>query len=219
MEKYATQRRVKEENRAKILRLLYDKPRTFTEILNQTGFSPMGLSKMLKELKDDKKIKKDGDKKSPYHLAEGRPNIYDIVYLGNKISEIRDSGGRYYYDLSNHSDSETSNFDSPWGMESHLLVEKNLRAKKLNPFWHNEVFDIEQYIFERILHKAEKERIYLDEDIKGKIILGFEIDYQKLVKAIRNYNPKDHKSFVKDKTRELEFKTMNEKPKKPRRKV
>ena len=212
-ERFAAQKRIKEENRHKILRLLHDKPRTFKELLEQTGFSPMGLTKMLKELKEQSKIGKlTKDRTSPYVLgAGGATTAHEFLFLGNVISEVRDNGGKYYIDLSNHSNSELSNFGLPWGIYSHLFVDKELREKKLNPFWYLEMLDIERFMYEKILQKVDKEKLYLDEDTKGKIIVGFEIDYENLIKSIKFHSPKDHKKYLKEKIKELELKIKYEK--------
>lgn len=205
-ERFATQKRIKEENRNKILRLLNDKPRTFKELLEQTGFSPMGLTKMLRELKEQKKIgKKSKSRTSPYVLGTGNSTTAkELLFLGDTISEIRNNDGRYYIDLSCHTGSELSEFGMPWGIYSHLFVSKELREKKLNPLWYLEMLNIEQNIYENILQKVDKEKFYLDDDAKGKIIVGFEINYELLVKSIKSHSPKDHKKFLKEKIKELE---------------
>jgi len=205
-ERFATQKRIKEENRHKILRLLNDKPRTFKELTEQTGFSPMGLTKMLRELKEQSKIGKlTKARTSPYVLGKGgSTTAHDFLFLGNVISEIRDNGGKYYIDLSEHSGSELSNFGLPWGIYSHLFVSKELRERKLNPLWGLEMFDIERFMYEKILQKFEKDKFHLDEDTKGKIIVGFEIYYEDLIKSIKSHSPKDHKKYLKDKTKELQ---------------
>ena len=111
IERFATQKRIKEENRHKILRLLRDKPRTFKELLDQTGFSPMGLTKMLKELREQNKIGKlDKSRTSPYVLGTGgATTVHELDFLGDTVSEIRNNGGKYYIDLSCHSGCELSN--------------------------------------------------------------------------------------------------------------
>ena len=218
-EKYYTQRRIKEENRHKILRLLHDKPRTFKELLEQTGFSPMGLTKMLKELKEQSKIGKlTNSRTSPYVIGKGgSTTAHDFLFLGNVISEIRDNGGKYYIDLSSHSGSELSDFGLPWGIYSHLFVSKELREKKLNPLWGLEMLDIERFMYEKILQKFENEQFHLDDDAKGKIIVGFEINYKDLVKSVKSHSPKDHKKYLKEKIKELE-RDMNFEKKKAKEK-
>ena len=212
-ERFAAQKRIKEENRHKILRLLQDKPRTFKELLEQTGFSPMGLTKMLKELKEQNKIgKQDKSRTSPYVLgAGGATTAHELVFLGDTISEVRNNGGRYYIDLSCHVGSEFSDYAPPWGIFAHLFVSKELREKKLNPLWYLEMFDIERVMYEKILQKFEKNKFHLDEDTKGKIIVGFEIDYENLIKSIKSHSPKDHKKYLKEKVKELEQKIEHEK--------
>ena len=207
-ERFATQKRIKEENRHKILRLLHDKPRTFKELIEQTGFSPMGLTKMLRELKEQNKIGKlDKTRTSPYVFgAGGATTAHELLFLGDTISEVRNNGGRYYIDLSCHVGSELSDYGVPWGIFSHLFVSNELRGKKLNPLWYLEMFELERFMYEKILHKIEKEKFYLDEDTKGKIIVGFEIDYENLIKSIKSHSPKDHKKYLKEKIKELNLK-------------
>lgn len=204
-ERFAAQKRIKKENRHKILRLLHDKPRTFKELLEQTGFSPMGLTKMLKELKEQSEIGKlTKARTSPYVLGKGgSTTAHEFLFLGNVISEVRDNGGKYYIDLSRHSISELSNFGLPWGIYSHLFVSKELREKKLNPLGGLEMLDVERFMYEKILQTFEKDKFHLDEDAKGKIIVGFEIYYEDLVKSLKSHSPKDHKKYLKEKTQEL----------------
>jgi len=175
-------------------------------LLEQTGFSPMGLTNMLKELKEQNKIGKlDKTRTSPYVLGKGGgTTAHELFFLGHVISEIRNGGGKYYIDLSHHSNSELSDFGLPWGIYSHLFVEKELRKKKLNPFGYLEMLDIERFMYEKILQKFEKDKFHLDEDTTGKIVVAFEIDYEDLVKSIKSHSPKDHKKFLKEKIKELE---------------
>ena len=55
---YITQQRIREENRNKILSLLKESPQRFSSLEELTGYSPAGLTKILYELLEKKKITK-----------------------------------------------------------------------------------------------------------------------------------------------------------------
>ena len=199
---YQDQKSIKEGNRNQILALLREEPKTFTQLLRLTGFSPMGLTIMLKDLKNKNKITKEFPnlKRSPYKIRG--PYIQDFVFLGTTINQIRYSGGKYYVDLPERS--QLHNFDLAYGLLSHLVIDKSL-DKKLNPFSKKDMFDIEKYIYELVLSKYQKKKILISREKKGKIILAFEIDYTRFIEAIETHSQINHNRWVKEKYKELEL--------------
>jgi len=199
---YEAQKRIKAENRDKILRYLQDKPRTFTELLKLTEFSPMGLTKMLQDLLKEKKIRGGGRKGVPYSTSGTLAK--HLLYVGNTISEIVNSGGKFYIDY-------TDSFNHVFGHEmflgimSHLMIDKKV-GKKHNPFSKETVFRIENFLFEQILEGVRHQKIIPDKSVNGKLVLAFEITYEKLMNEIESYSSEDHKAFIKERLEELKNK-------------
>lgn len=199
------QERLKRDNREAILVLLNEERRTFTQLQKATGFSPMGLSKMLEDLKKEGKIVKSDpkNKKSPYNLKGHGIRAKEFLFPGPAINELRDSG-KFYVDLPNHMESEISNFGPLFGITSYLLLDKQI-TKKIRPLWRKEMFEIEKFIYDKIFTKHWHDGMPIDESIKGKIFVMLEIDYNQLVHTIKRRTEKENEKLVKDKLQELKL--------------
>jgi hypothetical protein len=199
---YKAQKRIKAQNRNKIERILQDKPRTFSEIRKLTGFSPMGLTKMLEDLIKEKRIRGGGQKGIPYRTSG--THAKELLYVGNTISEIVDSGGKFYVDYTD-SFNHLFGHEMFFGIMSHLMIDKRV-GKKYNPFSKEIVFRIENFLFEQILDGVKHQKIIPDKSTTGKLVLAFEIEYEKLMKDIESYSQEDHKEFIKERLMELKNK-------------
>ena len=77
---YVIQRRIKKENRDKILKILLRQPSTFSELVKQTGLSSMGLTKHLHELEELEQI---GliiyEKKRCYAVMTDKISVEDLI--------------------------------------------------------------------------------------------------------------------------------------------
>ncbi len=195
----------KRDHRQSILVLLNEQRQTFTQLQKATGFSPMGLSKMLEDLKKEGKIVKSDpkNKKSPYNLKGYGVRAKEFLFPGPAINELRDSG-KFYVDLPNHMESEIFNFDSAFGITSYVLLDKKIR-KQYRPLWRKEMFEIEKYVYDKIFTKHHHGSLPIDESIKGKIFVILEIDYNEMAKIIKNRTEQENKKLVKDKLQELEL--------------
>jgi len=204
-EPYETQKRQKNEHRNAILILLNERRMGFTELQKSTGFSPMGLTKMLSDLKGEGKIEKEDpkNKKSRYKIKGKGLSGKEILFPGPEIYDIRDYGGKYYVDLPHHMESGIFNFGSAFGITSHLLLDKKI-GKKYRPLWRKELFEIEKFVYDKIFTKHHNEKLPIDESIKGKIFVILEIDYEELANIIMTRSKKENEKMVNDKLKELE---------------
>ena len=182
---YVTQQRIREENRNKILSLLKDSPQRFSELEKLTGFSPGGLTKILDELLQKKKIIKIvKDNKLAYSLKKGI-RLDEIFFLGRILYEIKERGGQSYIDYT-HSRENLPPEKVPWGIESHLVLDKNIEEKNLNPILKKDVVEMEQSLFKSIGKKIRNKKLKIDEHLQGTIVLGFRVDYSELVSGLKH---------------------------------
>ena len=183
---YLTQQRIREENRNKILSLLKnDGPQRFSDLEKSIGFSPAGLTKILNELLEKKKIIKIvKDNKLAYSIKKG-VRLDEILFLGRILYEIKEKGGKIYTDYT-HSREDLSPDKVPWGIESHLTLDKKINEKNLNPFSKKDVAEMEQFLYKRVMHNVKKRKIKTDEHQEGTIVLGFRIDYGELISGIKH---------------------------------
>lgn len=182
---YITQQRIREENRNKILSLLKESPQRFSSLEELTGYSPAGLTKILYDLLEKKKITKIvKDNKLAYSLKKGI-RLGEILFLGRVLYEIKERGGKIYIDYT-HSREDLPEEKVPWVIESHLVLDKNIDDKNLNPISKKDVAEMEQWLFKRIMKKVRKGRLKTDEHQKGTIVLGFRMDYGELISEVKH---------------------------------
>lgn len=182
---YITQQRIREENRNKILSLLKESPQRFSSLEVLTSYSPAGLTKILYDLLEKKKITKIvKDNKLAYSLKKGI-RLGEILFLGRVLYEIKERGGKIYIDYT-HSREDLPEEKVPWGIESHLVLDKNIDDKNLNPISKKDVAEMEQWLFKRIMKKVRKGRLKTDEHQEGTIVLGFRMDYGELISGVKH---------------------------------
>ncbi len=180
---YDTQKRIKEENRTKIRLELRDSPKRFKDLLKSTGFSPTGLTKILKEMVSENKIQKTlHEGKEAYSLSKKQLRDFDDFFnVAHTINSIISKGGKQHHD---YSQLQTSMLfiEFPWGIESSIIVDKNLQ--KINPIRIEDVSKIEETLFQLIRDNAYNGKIKLDRNKQGKIVLCFDVDYSKLIESL-----------------------------------
>ena len=201
---YETQKRVKQEHRNRILSLLSEKPRTFTELQKITRFSPAGLTKMLDDLVKEKEIIKGKKRGEPYETRTAYAKQF--MNLENTIAEIVYNDGKYYVDYADHISSGIPPYAPPWGILSHLYIDKKT-GKKLNPFSKLDVFDIEKFIFEKIRYNIIHHKIDYDKNKEGKVVLAYEISYKELIKSIEGTSEEDINAYVLERRKEIEVRS------------
>ena len=206
-ESYETQKRSKREHRERIISLLSEETRSFTEMQKSTGFSPAGLSKMLKDLVSEGIIEKAGtSNKSPYKIRGKGTGAKEFLFPGDKISDLRE-GGKYYFDLPDHHLSQIFDFNPLFGIDSHLLLDRKL-YKKHKPFWKKEVLEIERRAYDLLKEKSRREKLIGDKLLKDskvnkKFFLILEFDYEQIVDIIENRSDDENEALIKKKLREI----------------
>ena len=203
---YETQNRQKQEHRNAILALLNERRMSFTQLLKSTGFSPMGLTNMLNDLKKESKIEKEDpkNKKSPYKIKGAGIRAKELFFPGPKIYDVRDTGGKYFFDLPDYSASEIFDYAPAFGIMSHLLLDKKI-GKKYRPLWRKEIFEIEKFVYDKIFTKHHDEGLTIDESLKAQVFLILEIDYDELAKIIKTRTKQENDKLAKDKLLELKL--------------
>ena len=203
---YEAQKRQKDEHRNTILILLKERRMSFTELQKATRFSPMGLTKMLNDLKNADKIEKENPKKrkSPYKIKGSGLRIKEVFFPGPQIYDIRNRGGKYYVDLPNHMQSELFNFVPAFGITSHFLLDRTI-GKKYFPLWKKDFFEIEKFVYDKIFKKHLHGGLPINESIKAKIFVILEIEYEILTKIIKSRSEKENEKLAMDKLKELKL--------------
>jgi len=175
---YGTKR---EKSANKIINALKKEPKRFTDLQKETRLSAVGLSDTLKVMKDYNMIETilDG-KKNKYRLTkEGENVIEKFLYLSYDIDEIRSRYGEHRRDYSTLYNTILAS-RLPWGIESDLTLDDDIKdLKLLQP---KDVIEIEELVFKKINNNLKKKKLKKMEF--GKMVLGFSIDYNELVKSI-----------------------------------
>ena len=172
----------REKSRYNVLKSLENEPKRFKELQKETELSAAGLSKILKILTSEKKIEPT--------LIEGKPrykptkkgiiSFEDYFTLSYDIDEIRSRGGKHFRDYSTLWGSIIS-CRLHWGIQSDLILDKEMN--ELNLLHPKDVIAIEELVFKKIAKNIKKRK--LNEEQFGKIVLGLSIDYNELVKSIK----------------------------------
>lgn len=199
---YFYQQKVKEGNREEILNLLKDEPKRFTDLLNQSGFSPRGLTGILKDLEDTKKIQRTvNGKKQAYEITKSGVKILTGHYLlRSAIKGLEERGSEYYEDRSNLKLGILF-CRLPWGIDEDLIVQNTI-GEKFNPITKDVAASLNETLYKKIREKIIKKEIPVDKTRKGAIFLSFYIDYAELIESIEQNSLEYEKTITK---RELDI--------------
>jgi len=172
-EPYRRQKETKDRNRHIILAQLERGPKRFVDLRTSTHLSDTGLSEILKEMTKLSLIeKKIFQGHEAYSITQnGIERFGESWYLLFEIFEMKEQGATY-----------NQNGDiTGWGIKTDLI-------KKITwddgivpppvPFSHS----LEKAVFREIKKKIAKYKI---KNVSGKVILSFEIDYDKLMPFLR----------------------------------
>ncbi len=164
-----------------ILNALKNKPLGFGDLVKSTGFSEAGLNKnriILLERKLIEPIIQNG--KKVYKITKkGITLSATYPYLARLIDEIHSRDGRNFSDYSTMMGSILSS-KLPWGIESHLICDKDV--EKLQLLSSKDVSEIEKLVYEKISNNIKKNK--LNKQQVGKMVLGFDIEYDALFESI-----------------------------------
>jgi len=174
---YGTKR---EKSANKIINSLKKEPKRFTELQKETRLSAVGLSDTLKVMKNYNMVETIlVNDKQKYRLAKKGEIIEKYLYLSYDIDVIRYRYGLHYRDYSTLWNSILAS-QLDWGIESDLTVDNEIKdLKLLSP---KDVMDVEELIFRKISNNIKAKKVKKVEF--GKMVLGFSIDYNELIKSI-----------------------------------
>lgn len=172
----------RERSKNMIINELKNGPKRFTDLQNETGLSAVGLNDTLKMMKNENIVESVLiDDKQKYRLTKKGENIIEkYSYLSNDINAIRFRYGTHIRDYSRLWGSILSS-ELNWGIESDLTLDNDI--KDLNLLEPNDVAEIEKFVYEKLAKNINKDKVKKVEN--GKMILGFSIDYNELVKSIK----------------------------------
>lgn len=170
----------REKSRGRVMRFLKE-PKRFTDLQKETGLSPAGLNEALKIMKEKKEIKLVLVEGKPRYMLtnKGKISLENFLALSFYIDEIRTRGGIHHWDYSTLQGTIVSS-GLNWGIESDLTLDNDVKdLKLLQP---KDVIEIEELVFKKINNNIKKRK--LKKVQFGKMVLGFSIDYNELVKSI-----------------------------------
>lgn len=171
-ESYETQRNTAKKNENKILSSLLEHPKTFTELLKEIDLSQTGLSKILKRLEENKLIQHPEYSKAYELTSKGKRNAKAIPVLQYNLEEII-----------SHRHNYKSNYFSENDIKWSLLSELESPRIKYNTFIDKISNEYRELILMNIKERYVTENedktysIINAEDLKGKHIIAFEIDF------------------------------------------
>lgn len=178
------QGQIKERNRKNIIKLLEKTPKRFTDLLKESGYSPRGLTSMLKDLEESKQIEKTiHEGKEAYGLTKKGQDLLRQIPQFAYILDILDKGGEYIENFSRMHGSMMLARQS-WGIDDNLLIDKKIN-EKLNPLTRDIVFELQQELYEKIYDNVKKRKTIINENLDYNLILEISINYKELVKSIK----------------------------------
>lgn len=194
---YVTQKRIKRENRLRILQLLDKEPKRFTDLLNETKFSPAGLTKILGDMVKARQIGRtllDNGKQAYKMTQKGRMSITDFANVGRQIERMRERGAKYHIDYSSYRGYTDGFCGIPWGIQDDIIID-NIVDEKSNPITKELAWELNEQIFKKTSEWVH-ENHYNYKSIEGKIILSFIIDCKTLWESIRIDSPRLRESIT-----------------------
>jgi len=193
---YMYQKKVRERNRTKILSFVDKQPQRFTDLKRMSGFSPKGLTSILNDLKEDKKIQDVIHEGKPAYAItkKGKRSFLELSGIPFWLDEIEEGGGYYFDDYSN-TWSTMMWCNLPWGITDDLALDKRI-GKELNPITKEMARNLQEYFFSQLLENEKKKKIKLDETKEGKILLTLVIDYKELVKSLKRNSLQRYNRFT-----------------------
>ncbi len=191
-ERYVKRNRTVTTNRNKILEIIGESKKSFTEIKRNVPYSEQILSKHLEYLQNEEKIEKKehDDKKMYYVLTDKGKKIINYGRIQRTYFENMLKSDRIIFDGSDLG-LFLRVFDLPWGIEPKLIINRKLaKLKLLKP---EDVEEIEKLIFEKIMTNIKDIRSYGrisgEESLKlftyDNFMLNFNIDLDQVHKSIK----------------------------------
>lgn len=186
-DRFRTQKETKERNERLVLKLLFDSPMRFKDLLEETGLSRAGLDMILKRLQETKQIGSIIDSGKPaYSLTKkGEKTVKAIPIIQDNLESIL----KVKHEYSN----EMGKFKLGYkGINFDVLNDAQVDANLTNVF---------KEIVKECLKKSENTiaeipSIIRDKsELKGKIVLALTIDFDDMREQFLNRNNKAWKKF------------------------
>lgn len=181
---YYYQHEVKRRNRERILNILNDSPKRFTDLQEISGFSPRGLTSILKDLEEQKKIKRSlHEKKQAYELTKKGIALLSGHYLLRTIIENVEKKTAQHYDGYSDVLLSTIFHRLPWGIDDELIVDNTI-GDKYNPITKDVVKKVNEELYKKIKEQIIKNKFPINKNRKGYLMLCFTIRYNDLINSI-----------------------------------
>jgi DNA-binding HxlR family transcriptional regulator len=186
-DRFRTQKETKERNERLVLKLLFDSPMRFKDLLEETGLSRAGLDMILKRLQETKQIESIIDSGKPaYSLTKkGEKTVKAIPIIQDNLESIL----KVKHEYSN----EMGKFKLGYkGINFDVLNDAQVDANLTNVF---------KEIVKECLKKSENTiaeipSIIRDKsELKGKMVLALTIDFDDMREQFLNRNNKTWKKF------------------------
>ncbi len=205
------QKRTRERNKERIATLLRDGAKHFIQLKDLTSFSPTTLTSILKELQNEKRVKKVIlDNREAYALTDRGNSYYDkIWHVINSLEELRDREGSYIY----------ARPATEWGLSYYQAMkptkkDDNVDFPQLIPLPIGGGQEkLEEFLLPIIVQEIRTHKINLNNP-KSKVIFALELDtaeFAKFFSKIQHFIDvvNSGKDVLRDK--ELEFSETKEK--------
>lgn len=183
------QEKVRHGNRMYVLSCLEERlPVRFKDLKNDSGLSPMGLSKILKDLEEKGWVKHFlHDRRPAYEITKkGILLISNTMTLGIISDQIKKDGGKYFHDYSKIRPSFESKGIS-WGIKDDVVINKDIE-KELKPILREVITNTIKDIYQKFPVESKTKDIHFEKLTNKKIIIGFTIDFNALVKSIKDFS-------------------------------
>jgi len=180
---------IKKENQGKILELIKVKGKTNKQLAEELPYTPPTLAKHLNELLERREIQQELLNGEIVYILGDKGIIHpdDISNLSNYLEEIKKRDGEAHYDYSRLW-METISSELPWGIISHLILDKDL--KKLNLFSRKDMREIEELIFKKIESNLKNNET--KQKVKqGELVIGFNVNFSEILKSLEEDSEED----------------------------
>ncbi|SMH71345.1 winged helix-turn-helix transcriptional regulator [Candidatus Nitrosotalea okcheonensis] len=171
-----------------ILLALEKSPKTFKELENAVLFSHTTLSKHLKLLRKNGLITKTiHNENEAYKLTEKGESAYNEIFLlQNILTEIKERGGKYLSGGVPMAPVPKSGKPEPlfWPSTVHVAVDQSIDLFQL--ISKEYLIRIQNELIRHILENIQNKKLDLRDDKTGSIILGISLNYDEIVKMVKN---------------------------------
>ena len=194
VEKYVKQREDGEENRNKILEIIGESKKRFSEIKSKITFSDPILTKHLDRMQKEGLIEKKLYNNKLYYVLT-KKGIKTISFdttksLQSYLARVRKNDGWTFYDYSELGIA-LGICSLPWGIDPHLTI--NTKLEKLKLLKSDDVKEIEKLLYKKIRKNVknirEQQSKFKTDALEllenDRFVLGFNIDLAKVHESIK----------------------------------